>query len=61
MEIKSFKHTQEPKEGKGRKKSNILYEKIQHRNNQDKWESAKKYAKKVGMEFIIITEKELNC
>jgi hypothetical protein len=59
VEIKPFKQTQEPKEGK-RKKSTILYEKVMYRNNQDKWNAARLFAKKSGMEFIILTEKELN-
>ena len=60
VEIKPYKQTQPPKESKRKKKSNLLYEKVQYKNNCDKWESAKKYAKRAGMEFIIITEKELN-
>lgn len=60
VEIKPFKQTQEPKSGKGKKKSNLLYEKIMWQNNTDKWNQAREFAKKHGMEFIIITEKELN-
>lgn len=60
VEVKPWKQTQEPKAGKGKKKSNLLYEKIAFQNNMDKFSSAREFAKKHGMEFIIITEKELN-
>lgn len=60
VEIKPSKQTQEPKASRGKKKSNLLYEKIQWQNNTDKWNQAKDFAKKHGMEFIKITEKELN-
>ena len=60
IEVKPWKQTQEPKSTKGKKKSNLLYEQVTWRNNCDKWECSKEFAKKHGMEFIIITEKELN-
>jgi hypothetical protein len=60
VEIKPFKQTQPPKEGKRRKKSSLLYEHVQWRNNCDKWAFAKAFAKKHGMEFLILTEKEIN-
>lgn len=60
VEVKPWKQTQEPKAGKNKKKSNLLYEKIAFQNNMDKFSSAREFAKKHGMEFIIITEKELN-
>lgn len=60
VEIKPHKQTMEPKSSKGKKKSHLLYESIQYHNNCDKWKFAKEFAKKNGMEFIIITEKELN-
>lgn len=60
VEVKPYKQTLEPKEGKNRKKSTVLYEKIMYRNNLDKWDHARIFAKKYGMEFIILTEKELN-
>jgi hypothetical protein len=60
VEIKPHKQTLAPIISKGKKKSNILYEQLQYKNNQDKWLFAKEFAKKNGVEFIIITEKELN-
>lgn len=60
VEIKPHKQTQTPIVTKGRKKSSILYEQIQWANNNDKWKYAREFAKNHGMEFIIITEKELN-
>ena len=60
VEVKPWKQTQEPKAGKGKKKSNLLYEQVMYQNLLDKQKFAKEFAKKHGMEFIIITEKELN-
>jgi 2,3-bisphosphoglycerate-independent phosphoglycerate mutase len=61
VEIKPWKQTQEPKATKGKKRSNLLYEQVQWvTNSKGKWPAAKQFAKKHGMEFIIITEKELN-
>lgn len=61
IEIKPHKQTIEPKATKGKRKSNLLYEQLQWVNNHnDKWPAARAFAKNHGMEFIIITEKELN-
>jgi hypothetical protein len=60
IEVKPWKQTQEPKATKNKKKSNLLYEQVAWKNNCDKWAFAKEFAKKHGMDFIIITEKELN-
>jgi len=60
VEIKPHKQTLKPTPSKGKRKANILYEQLQWTNNNDKWNFAKAFAKKHGMEFIIITEKELN-
>lgn len=59
IEVKPYKQTKEPTKSKGKKKSSLLYETIQYQNNCDKWHSAETFAKKNGMKFIIITEKEL--
>ena len=59
VEIKPYKQTQKPIPSKGKKKSNLLYEQVMYQNNCDKWKFAKEFAKKHGVEFIIITEKEL--
>lgn len=60
VEVKPWKQTQEPKATKGKKKSNLLYEQVAWKNNCDKWAFAREFAKKHGMEFIIITDKDLN-
>jgi hypothetical protein len=60
VEIKPYKQTLEPKSTKGKRKANLLYETVMYQNNLDKWKYAKDFAKKHDMEFIIITEKELN-
>lgn len=60
VEIKPHKQTLPPVVTKGKKRGNVLYEQMQWDNNNDKWSAAKEFAKKHGMEFIIITEKELN-
>lgn len=60
VEVKPWKQTQEPTATKGKKKSSLLHESIMYQNCLDKWKFAREFAKKHGMEFIIITEKELN-
>ena len=60
VEIKPYKQTIPPKVTKRRKKEHLIYEQAQYlTNSEGKWKAAKKFAKKNGMEFIIITEKEL--
>jgi len=59
IEVKPSKQTKPPKESNRKKKSSLLFEQVAWRNNCDKWDSAIKFAKKHGMEFKIITEKEL--
>jgi hypothetical protein len=61
VEVKPFKQTIPPKESKRRKKAHLLYEKVQWVNNYEcKWPAAREFAKKHGMEFIIITDKDLD-
>lgn len=60
IEIKPYKQTIPPKESKRKKKQTLLYEQLTWVKNQYKWEAAKKFAASNGMEFKIITEKELN-
>lgn len=43
-----------------KKTSTILYENIQFAVNKAKWEAAEKWAKNKGMEFLIITEKNID-
>lgn len=58
IEIKPSKQTKPPTT-KYKKKQHIIYEQRQWVVNSSKWESARKFAKKKGWEFIIITEKDL--
>jgi hypothetical protein len=58
VEIKPFRQTKPPAT-KYKKKQHLLYEQKQWAINTSKWESARKYAKQKGWEFIIITEKDL--
>tara|TARA_R100000664_G_C2720443_1_gene114104 strand:- start:495 stop:932 length:438 start_codon:yes stop_codon:yes gene_type:complete len=58
VEIKPSKQTKPPTT-KYRKRRHLLYEQRAYVINQAKWEAARKYSKKIGCEFIILTEKEL--
>lgn len=58
VEIKPYRQTKPPTT-KYRKKQHLVYEQKQWAVNTSKWESARKYAKQKGWEFIIITEKDL--
>lgn len=58
VEIKPSRQTAPPKI-KYRKKSTMLYEQVQWTVNQAKWTAAREYSKKKGLDFIILTEKEL--
>ena len=58
VEIKPSKQTKPP-QTKYRKKQHLIYEQKMYVTNQAKWKAARKYCKKCGFTFIIITEKEL--
>jgi hypothetical protein len=58
VEIKPYKETMPPKEPK-RKTQNYRDAILTFIKNRSKWEAATIYAKQRGMEFIILTEKEL--
>lgn len=58
VEVKPYKYTQPPEIPK-RKTKRFISEVKQWGVNTAKWESAKKYAKRKGWEFIVITEKDL--
>ena len=58
IEIKPYKFTREPT---GKKKTKtFLQESIQFAVNQAKWNAAKQFCKKIGWDFMVITEKDLN-
>lgn len=58
VEIKPSRQTKPPTT-KYKKREHILYEQRQWAINTSKWESAKKFCKKKGWSFLIITEKDL--
>lgn len=58
IEIKPSRQTAPPTT-KYKKKSHLIYEQKQWIINQSKWDAARKFAKKKGFEFKIITEKDL--
>lgn len=60
IEIKPAKQTIKPEHTKGKHKKTILYEQTTWITNQAKWAAAREWAKRKGMEFTILTEKELN-
>ena len=57
VEIKPFRQTIPPKESKKKKPVTIITEKLNWVKNQSKWDSAKKYCRKMGYRWCIITEK----
>ena len=59
VEIKPDKQTRAPKSSKKKKESTVIYEQATWAVNQAKWEAAKQFAKKYNMDFIIITELDL--
>jgi hypothetical protein len=59
IEIKPFRFTQEPVVPK-RKSQNFIAEVVQWSVNNAKWDAAKQAAKRMGWEFMIITERDLS-
>jgi len=60
IEIKPYNQTIPPKVSKRQKKTTILYAQVEWAKNQSKWLAAREWATKHGMEFILLTEKNLN-
>ena len=60
IEIKPDKQTRAPTPSKRKKKTTILYENAMFAVNTKKWEAATQFAKNKGMQFMIITEKDLD-
>lgn len=58
VEIKPSKKTKPPKQPK-RKSKSYVYESLEYVKNQNKWDSARKYAEGRGWKFIVLTENEL--
>ena len=59
IEIKPSKQTVPPVVKKSKKRSTMLYEQKTYVKNRAKWDAAEKWAKKKGIEFKILTEKEI--
>lgn len=59
VEVKPSKETIPPTKKRGKRKATLLHEEMTWIINQSKWKSAKEWARKRNMEFIIITEKTL--
>jgi hypothetical protein len=59
IEIKPEKQTQPPKPSKRKKQLTFLREVAEYKKNQAKWDAAKKFAKKKGAVFLVLTEKHL--
>lgn len=58
IEIKPSKQTQPPTT-KYKKKEHLIYEQAMYTVNQAKWAAARDFCKKKGLEFLIITERDL--
>jgi hypothetical protein len=58
IEIKPSKQTKPPIT-KYKKKTNLIYEQKQYIINSAKWDAAKKYCTTKGLQFLILTEKDL--
>ena len=59
IELKPYSQTQVPKNSPRRKQKNYLRECYEWNKNTAKWASAKQYAQKVGCEFVVLTEKDI--
>lgn len=59
IELKPYKHTQEPEFTKRKKESTFLSESKTYSQNMAKWKYAKEFADQHGLEFHILTEKDI--
>lgn len=59
VEVKPFKDGQPPKNIRRKKVSTVMYEERTFLVNQAKWAYAREFARKRGMEFIVLTESEI--
>jgi hypothetical protein len=59
IEIKPHKQTVPPQDSPRKKKRTLLMEQAAYSKNQAKWNAARQYAHRKGMEFVILTEKQL--
>jgi hypothetical protein len=59
IEVKPYKQTIAPVNSKRKKKETYMSECVTYARNQAKWKAASSAAKKRGMHFMILTEREL--
>lgn len=60
VEVKPDSQTKKPSCHGNKKQSTIVYENSMWAINQSKWQAAKKYCEKKNLQFIIITEKNID-
>ena len=60
VEVKPHRQSKPPEKHGNKKASTLLYENIQYAINTKKWEAAEKYAKERNMQFLVITEKNID-
>lgn len=58
VEIKPYRQTMAPTT-KYKKREHLIYEQQMYAVNQAKWASAREFCAKKGLEFLILTEKDL--
>jgi hypothetical protein len=58
VEIKPYRQTMSPTT-KYKKREHLIYEQQMYAVNQAKWASAREFCAKKGLEFLILTEKDL--
>jgi hypothetical protein len=59
VEVKPYRETLPPRKTKRQSKKTQLYQESTYLTNRAKWEAAEKYCKKMGLEWKVLTEKEL--
>ena len=59
VEVKPLKQTIKPVETPNKQKKTLLYEQLTYIQNQAKWQAAKEFCKNRGLEFVLLSEKEL--
>ena len=59
VEVKPSKQINKPVEAPGKHKKTLLYEQLTYIQNQAKWQAAKELCKNRGLEFVLLSEKEL--
>lgn len=60
VEVKPERQTKPPVPSNRKKMSTVLYENVQYAINRAKWDAAKQYAKNKGMEFMLLTEQDVD-